>query len=201
MKKSPDKKQDIICAAIQIFATTGYAASNVPSIAKGARVSVGSIYHYFDNKQAILNVAFQDVLNQFLDSICNSIQQESETKSIFDRLFNITIELIDDNTTAMHFIYQNIFNVDLNTESKDLRSKVISTLTEFLEAGQKDGTFIKAGVQSQIALLTGSLSMMANFSWIGENVETAVSPDSSTILDLKNQVWNGLIGENKTFNS
>lgn len=44
MKNTTDKQERIICAAIDIFATTGYAASNVPSIAKAADVSVGSIY-------------------------------------------------------------------------------------------------------------------------------------------------------------
>lgn len=138
-------------------------------------------------------------MTTFLESISSSLDSAKETRVVFGKLFDVTINLIDQNTTALHFIYQNIFNVDLDEDSKHLRSQVIDTLTDFLNAGQKSQIFVKSNVQAQIALLTGSLSMMANFSWIGKNIDHQTAPDQATILSLKNQLWNGLTNKQTVF--
>lgn len=44
----------ILRAALELFAERGYHATNVPLIAEHARVSVGTLYHYFENKEHVV---------------------------------------------------------------------------------------------------------------------------------------------------
>ena len=199
MTNPSDKQQTIICAAVEIFATTGYAASNVPSIAKRANVSVGSIYHYFQNKQDILNLSFQSVLKEFWKSIGPILQSDFTTKDKFSQVFDTAINLIDENTTALHFVYQNIFNHDLNDISEHLRSSLLEKVSQFLHDGQQDGTFSERNIDSQIALFTGSLIMMVNFMWIGKHVDDETVLGNESRIDLKNQIWHALTNSQNVF--
>jgi AcrR family transcriptional regulator len=52
--RSQDTVQAIVRAAAQVFAARGYAASTTNHIAERAGVSIGSLYEYFPNKDALL---------------------------------------------------------------------------------------------------------------------------------------------------
>lgn len=70
MDKVTNTKGDAILeAALHLFATQGYAETNVPSIAKAAQVGVGTVYRYFKNKDSILNHLFQWSAIEKLDNL------------------------------------------------------------------------------------------------------------------------------------
>ena len=52
--EAPDTRMRIILTAMQLFWEKGYASTSVADILKGAGVNSGSLYHYFDGKQALL---------------------------------------------------------------------------------------------------------------------------------------------------
>ena len=57
-------RQRILTAAAHIFAEYGYAAGTTNRIAEQARISIGSLYQYYPNKDAIL----AELLTRHLDS-------------------------------------------------------------------------------------------------------------------------------------
>lgn len=57
-------RQRILTAAAHIFAEHGYAAGTTNRIAEQARISIGSLYQYYPNKDAIL----AELLTRHLDS-------------------------------------------------------------------------------------------------------------------------------------
>jgi AcrR family transcriptional regulator len=54
-----DKREAILAAALDLFEELGFHAASVPAIAERARVAAGTIYHYFDSKDALVNAIFQ----------------------------------------------------------------------------------------------------------------------------------------------
>jgi AcrR family transcriptional regulator len=52
----------LLNAALELFATRGYAAASVDAIADEAGVSAGLLYHHFDGKAAVLNAIFEQSL-------------------------------------------------------------------------------------------------------------------------------------------
>jgi len=55
----PDKRGRILSAAVRVFARRGYTGSRVSDIAEEAGVAYGLVYHYFENKEQILNEIFE----------------------------------------------------------------------------------------------------------------------------------------------
>lgn len=54
MSEAPDTRLRIILTAMQLFWEKGYASTSVADILKAAGVNSGSLYHYFEGKQALL---------------------------------------------------------------------------------------------------------------------------------------------------
>jgi len=66
---SREKRALILDAAIKVFARTGYHGSRVSDIAREAGIAYGLVYHYFKNKEEILDTIFQERWSGFLEAV------------------------------------------------------------------------------------------------------------------------------------
>ena len=64
--RDPEKPQQIIDAAIRVFARTGYYNSRVSDIAREAGIASGTIYLYFKTKEEILVTLFREKMAGFV---------------------------------------------------------------------------------------------------------------------------------------
>jgi AcrR family transcriptional regulator len=55
-----DKRRRILDAALRVFAARGYEGTSVPDVADAAGVGTGTLYHYFRDKEALVNEVFRD---------------------------------------------------------------------------------------------------------------------------------------------
>jgi TetR/AcrR family fatty acid metabolism transcriptional regulator len=77
-KKTGEKYQAIIDAAVRVIAKQGYHNAQVSKIAKEAGVADGTIYLYFENKDDILISLFNEKMGQFIET-CRERIAEAET--------------------------------------------------------------------------------------------------------------------------
>ncbi|RMF12880.1 MAG: TetR/AcrR family transcriptional regulator [Candidatus Dadabacteria bacterium] len=92
-KKSEIRKQQILDAAIAVFAEKGFHSSRVSDIARRAGVAYGLVYHYFDNKEEILRTIFLERWTFILQVIENLLNEDK--RSAIDRLRSFLIFIID----------------------------------------------------------------------------------------------------------
>jgi AcrR family transcriptional regulator len=59
MVKATDKAEAILEAALELFVERGFHGTAVPLVAERAGVSAGTIYHYFESKEALVNALFR----------------------------------------------------------------------------------------------------------------------------------------------
>jgi TetR/AcrR family transcriptional regulator, fatty acid metabolism regulator protein len=62
-----DKRQQLLEAAIRVFAREGYHTSRVGDIAEEAGVAHGLLYHYFPSKEEVLATIFRENWRQLLE--------------------------------------------------------------------------------------------------------------------------------------
>jgi AcrR family transcriptional regulator len=55
-----DKRRLILDAALRTFAERGYHGTAVPEVAEAAGVGTGTLYRYFESKEALVNEVFRD---------------------------------------------------------------------------------------------------------------------------------------------
>ncbi|HKP55810.1 MAG TPA: TetR/AcrR family transcriptional regulator [Polyangiales bacterium] len=58
-KPAADRRQELIDAALVLMAKQGFASTSVDDIAREARVAKGTVYLYFDSKDALLDAIFE----------------------------------------------------------------------------------------------------------------------------------------------
>lgn len=61
MEQSDDKKERILRATLKLITENGFHATPVSLIAKEADVGAGTIYRYFENKEAIINALYDRI--------------------------------------------------------------------------------------------------------------------------------------------
>lgn len=83
-----DKKENILNAALELFAKDGYNTVSTSKIAKQAGVSEGLIFRHFDNKKGLLDALLADA-EQKLSQVFAPIIFESDPKKVIRK----TIEL------------------------------------------------------------------------------------------------------------
>ncbi|WP_405656441.1 TetR/AcrR family transcriptional regulator [Streptomyces sp. RK9] len=67
-------RQRILAAAAHVFAEYGYAAGTTNRIAERARISIGSLYQYYPNKDAIL----LELVNRHLDAGAVALRERQD---------------------------------------------------------------------------------------------------------------------------
>ncbi len=84
-RRSGEKHQVILDAAIKTFSRSGYHRTRVSDIAGEAGVADGTVYIYFSNKEDILISLFQNLMNRFVEELrtelsrCRNANEKLET--------------------------------------------------------------------------------------------------------------------------
>lgn len=65
MNPPPERREELLATAAEVFAAQGYNATTVREIADAAGILAGSLYHHFDSKESMLD----EILSRFLDDL------------------------------------------------------------------------------------------------------------------------------------
>ena len=73
--KSEKSRESILEAAAKLFRRQGYSATTLRQIAGLAEIKAGSIYYYFDSKEAILDEVLEQGLQRIFDAVRLALKQ------------------------------------------------------------------------------------------------------------------------------
>ena len=76
--RSPNKYHRIILAATKIFAQKGFFQARISDIAREAGVADGTVYIYFESKDAILIAIFEDQMKAVLENMVFQLSKEQD---------------------------------------------------------------------------------------------------------------------------
>lgn len=115
---NPEKRDAILCAAMDEFAARGYTLASTNEIVKGAGISKGSLFHYFGDKKGLF-VYLCDFVSSVLDKeyfslfrdrsgdlivrLRNSVGLKMKVLSRYPRLFAFCTALNNDTDPEVQF--------------------------------------------------------------------------------------------------
>jgi TetR/AcrR family transcriptional regulator, fatty acid metabolism regulator protein len=166
--RDPDKPQQIIDAAIRVFARTGYYNSRVSDIAREAGIASGTIYLYFKTKEEILVTLFREKMAGFV------AHQRSEMAGQLDPVVKIR-KLVEVHFSVLEQSPElaEVVQVELRQGNKFFRgasahevSAYFELIASVLEEGVAAGCF-RSDLPVKVAtkVLFGAMDQMAT-SWV-----------------------------------
>jgi len=91
------KPQQIIDAAIRVFARTGYYNSRVSDIAREAGIASGTIYLYFPTKDEILVTLFREKMAHWVANARKRVASEPNAVAKIRRIVQLHFETLEEN--------------------------------------------------------------------------------------------------------
>jgi TetR/AcrR family transcriptional regulator, cholesterol catabolism regulator len=73
--KSEKSRQSVLEAAAKLFRQQGYSATTLRQIASMAEIKAGSIYYYFDSKEAILDEVLDQGLHRIFEAVKTALKK------------------------------------------------------------------------------------------------------------------------------
>jgi TetR/AcrR family fatty acid metabolism transcriptional regulator len=95
--RDPDKHQQIIDAAIRVFARAGYYNSRVSDIAREAGIASGTIYLYFKTKDEILVTLFREKMAEWVAHVRKEIAGITDPVAKIRRLVALHFAVLEAN--------------------------------------------------------------------------------------------------------
>jgi AcrR family transcriptional regulator len=140
-----ERREQILSAALKVFAAKGFAATKISDIAARAALSHGLVYHYFKSKEDI----FYSLLKRAMDTSSQSlIMVDNAPLSPIEKVRRTARYILEgmDNyeDSAYYFLIVMHASVmeDTNEEHKDLMSVsnvAIEIMAKIIAAGQEAG--------------------------------------------------------------
>lgn len=76
-----DKRRQLLDAALKLFSERGYHGVAVPEVAQAAGVGTGTLYHYFENKQQLVNELYRDAKMKLRAQLLDGLQDPDIAKA------------------------------------------------------------------------------------------------------------------------
>jgi len=166
--RDPDKPQQIIEAAVRVFARKGYFNSRVSDVAREAGIAAGTIYLYFDTKEEILITLFREKMAAFVSALRKAIAEERDAVAKLRRLVRLHFQMLEGNPDLAEVVQvelrqgQKLFRGPASQEIATYFALISSVLDEGVAAGR-----FRADLPVKVAtkMLFGAMDQMAT-SWV-----------------------------------
>ncbi len=182
----PDKHQQIIDAAVRVFARNGYYNSRVSDIAKEAGIASGTIYLYFKTKDEILVTLFREKMAEFVATVRKAIAGEPDAVAKLRGLIRLHFKLLEE-----HPEMAEVVQVELRQGQKFFRgasanevSGYFDLISSVLEEGMAAGLFRDdLPVKTVRKVLFGAMDQMAT-SWVLGKRGYKLSETADAVADI-----------------
>ncbi len=98
------KRQRILRAAIDVFASKGYFAARMTDVADAAEVADGTLYLYFEGKEHLLMSIFDSVLGRFIERLDEEIERIEDPFEKLSVMIRLHLETLGRDHALAHVL-------------------------------------------------------------------------------------------------
>lgn len=129
---SPDTQTRILDAALLLFAERGFHGTAVPLVAKAANVGAGTIYRYFQSKEALVNALYQREKHQVLGAVMADFPGHLPPREQFHHFFHRITAYARDHRASFQFLEHHHHAPYLDETSRQIEVQAYALVDAFL---------------------------------------------------------------------
>jgi len=131
-----DKREAILAAALSLFVERGFWGTAVPEIAERAGVGAGTIYRYFESKEAVVNTIYREQKLRFSTAVLENFPPNANTREQFRTIWMRMAKFATENTDAFIFLELHHHASYLDDQSRAVEQRMQDVITAVLTAAQ-----------------------------------------------------------------
>ena len=177
----PDKRGAILAAACELFAERGFHGTTVPEVAERAHVGAGTVYRYFESKEALVNALYQEWKTEFGRALMKDFDHQASPRRQFHDMWQRMAQFATRYPKVVAFLELHHHAPYLDKASRESEEKVRAPLEAFIEDMQRRDIIKRIPPDMVMAIVYGAFVGIAkaaqtgHLEWCAETLETAES--------------------------
>ena len=152
----PDKREAILAAALDLFNERSFNGTPMPLVAERAGVGAGTIYRYFESKEALGNAVFRACKTALQRHLVERLRDGLAPRQEFRALWRGLWEFFDDHPAAFQFLETHNHASYLDAESIATSEAMFVAICAFVRHGQRAGVLHNGDPAVLIAMAFGA---------------------------------------------
>jgi AcrR family transcriptional regulator len=183
----PDRRESIMEAALESLVERGFYGTAMPQIAEKAGVAAGTIYHYFDSKEALVNALYRSWKTVVAQRVFMKFPQEAPVREQFRAMWHEMIAFAMEHPTAFTFIELHNHASYLDDESRAVDRNLKDFTRSVIQMAQAQGLLKPLDASVLMELIFGAfVGMMRAHS------EGRIELTQEKIADAEQACWDAV---------
>jgi AcrR family transcriptional regulator len=154
--KEPAKRTAILDAALSLFVERTYDGTAMPLVAERAGVGAGTIYRYFESKEALVNALYRRAQGSLAYRIIDTAPKGVSARELFHHIWWGLCDFAREEPEASAFLEMHHHDAYLDDESRKQRGRVRAACGQMILDAQASGEVRKAPPDILGFLVTGA---------------------------------------------
>lgn len=152
------KRSAILDAALELFCEFTFEGARVPLIAERAGVGTGTIYHYFESKEALVNAVYQRWKGQLRELLVDEAPAGIPARDEFRHWWRGLWRFASERPRAFAFLETHHHAPYLDSASLAISDALLDGAVAFLRRAQRAGAVRKTNPHALIAMVLGAFT-------------------------------------------
>jgi AcrR family transcriptional regulator len=140
-QKKDDKRRRLLVAALELFSERGFLGTAVPLVAERAGVAAGTVYRFFESKEALVNEVFREAKERLRATLTDGLDLTLPAAPLFDAFWSRLVRFARAEPVAFHFLEMQDHTPYLDDASRDLERRVLAPIFAACMRFQAEGAF------------------------------------------------------------
>ena len=185
--KVEDKRAAVLQAMMELVTEHGFHGTAMSMVAKRAGVAAGTIYHYFESKEEVINELYKELKQQMGAAL---MQESSRKGTIKDRFFEFYFNLYHyfvEHPDQFHFLEQYSNSPYISQTAREENKRFDQPVLDFLQQGIELGVMRPLDLRIMIALVYGHVVSLAKL-----NLSQEMTITQEQLEQAAQSSWDGV---------
>jgi TetR/AcrR family transcriptional regulator, repressor of fatR-cypB operon len=183
----PDRRESILDAALRCFVDRGFYGTSMPEIAEAAGVSAGTIYHYFDSKEALVNAVYRSWKGMVGTRVFAAFPATAPVREQFRVMWHEMIGFARGAPAAFAFIETHNHASYLEAESRAVDHNLHVFVHAVIQRAQREGLVKPLDAWVLMELVFGAFINLMRAQW-----EKRIELTDEIIRDAELACWDAI---------
>jgi AcrR family transcriptional regulator len=183
----PDRRESLLEAALACFVERGFYGTAMPQIAEKAGVAPGTIYHYFDSKEVLVNTLYRSWKSVVAQRVFKAFPQGASPREQFRVMWHEMIAFAREQPSAFAFIELHNHASYLDDESRAVDRNLKDFARGVIQFAQMQGLLKPLDATVLMELIFGAFVGMMRAHW-----ERRIDLTDEVISQAEEACWDAI---------